>query len=151
VTHHEHPRDATAPKPYHAGWRPSTRVERTGTPIAWLALAGAVVAATGLGGDHVGGAKDGVLTLALAVIAGALFVVGARLKNRRPLIIGTVAAAFAAVVALHDLSDIDSTADDLGVDVAIGSGLWMVAIGATVALIAGVLASVLTTARTVPD
>jgi hypothetical protein len=138
--------------------------------LAWLALFAAVATAvgsclewakislggeefasfTGLGGDDVGGAKDGVVTLTLAIAAGVLFLIGALVKNRVLHIIGAVLAGLAAATAIYDLSDINSTFDDSGgFDVTIGVGLWLTAIGAVVATIAGIIAAVGTRKRTV--
>ena len=139
-------------------------VEATSSPIAWVGVLGAVACVIGsfltwaevagfeikgLGGDDVGGTKDGALTLPLASAAAILLVIGVLRRKRVLHIIAAVCAGLAAAIAIYDISDINSQFDgnEGGFEVNIGEGLWMCAIGASVATICAIIAAVQTRKR----
>jgi hypothetical protein len=72
---------------------------------------------------------DGVITLVLAVLAGALLAAHllGRLGRAGP-IAATVLGAIALLICIADL--IDASGSTLGVDTAAGWGLWLAALGA---------------------
>ena len=149
----------TAPQQWQVQQQPTT--VKVGSAFAWLALLAALAVAVGSGlnwidlpGDvfDISGfgtedeAKDGVLTIALAIIAGILILLGGIIKIRVLHIIGAVFMALAAAIGWIDVADIN---DSFGDTSAIGIGLWIVAIGASVGTIFAIIAAVQTRKRPV--
>lgn len=134
------------PAPGPAGGPPPPPGATTGfSTFQKLALAGAAVAAVGsllpwasvssvFGTISKSGMDgDGVITLVLAVAAGALV-----LTRKAP---GVVIALMAliGVVAVIDIADVSRLADDTGfAEVSVGFGLWLVAIGAVLGLVGSI-------------
>ena len=137
-------------------------VEKVGSPFAWLALLCAIAVAVGSGmtwidfpgNDDISGfgtegdAKDGVITILLAIVAAILLLLGGLIKLRVLHIIAAVVIALAAVTGWVDVGDVNGDlADVFGVKV--GIGLWIVAIGATVGTLFAIIAAVQTRKRPV--
>lgn len=94
--------------------------------LPWLKLGGRSV--SGIGGEDVGGAKDGVVTLFLALIAIGFGLPRALIGGRSGMhltagIIAVVCGTLIALTALVDIGDVN----DLGLDV--GVGLWLTFVG----------------------
>ncbi len=92
--------------------------------------------------DGDGGTKDGPVFVFFGVLAVGFGV--AQLLARRVLALGILAivfAAFALIAALADIgdvSDVVNLAEGLGIDASSGPGLWVILVGAMVALAGGI-------------
>lgn len=143
----------SAPQQWQAQQQPTVKV---GSPFAWVALITALAVAVGSGmtwvdfpGDNDisgfgtdGDAKDGVITIALAIIASILLLLGGILKLRVLHIIATVVIGLAALIGWIDVADVGDIGEIL--DVKVGIGLWIVAIGASISTICAIIAAVQT-------
>lgn len=90
--------------------------------LPWATFFGVTV--SGIGGEDVGGAKDGVLTLILAIAAGVLGLLrGLGKAVLGAAIVAVVVGALVALIGAIDIADIN----DLGASV--GAGLWLTLLG----------------------
>ena len=81
--------------------------------------------------------SDGVITLALALIAGALLLVYRNRPGKRAAIGAGICALLALVISIIDVSDVSGTSV-LGIEPSVGWGLWLTLVGSIV-LLAGVI------------
>lgn len=80
---------------------------------------------------------DGVFTLILAVLVGALGVALWNRPGRSLAVLAGLGSAVVGLVAVVDISDIETfAADSRFVHVSVGIGLWLVAIGAVCSFVA---------------
>lgn len=96
-----------------------------------------------------GGAKDGVITLSLAVVAILFALVGLFTARRWPAWLAFVAGLLASAISVIDLLDIQSRGKELSSDVAtlsVGLGLYL-SLGAALVLLVGSLLAGLIKAR----
>jgi hypothetical protein len=123
---------------------------------AWLLIAGGALLIVGsfldwfsvLGETYTGfssgdgGSKDGPVFVFLGAVLLAFGV--AQLVARKVLALGILAivvgalAVLAALADISDVSDVVDLADSIGVDASSGPGLWVILIGAMVALAGGI-------------
>ena len=84
---------------------------------------------------------DGVLTLILAIAAGAMGVPGI-LKSRKGLLVGSlICATLAFLIGAYDIANISTIADaPFGLDPQVGSGLYLTVLGAIAGIVGPVLA-----------
>jgi len=114
-----------------------------GSFLTWFTILG--TSYTGFSTDDSGGSKDGPIFLFLGVLVLAFGI--AQLVARKVLALGILAivvsalALLAALADLGDVSDAMDLADSVGVDASSGPGLWIILIGALIAL-AGAIATV---------
>ena len=114
-----------------------------GSFLSWFTILGTTY--TGFSTDDSGGSKDGPVFLVLGLILLAFGI--AQLAARKVLAVGILAivvAALAVLAALADIGDVSDAmklADGLGVDASTGPGLWIILVGAVVAM-AGAIATV---------
>jgi NADH:ubiquinone oxidoreductase subunit 5 (subunit L)/multisubunit Na+/H+ antiporter MnhA subunit len=137
-----------------------------GVPLAWAALAGAVLCAIasflvwvkfadgtefkGTDEDALGDRLAGALTLPLSIIAGVFLVIGALTRKRVLHILAAVAAGLAMLMAfgqfgrIEDVNEVfgDGTADP-------GIGIWLAILGSLVAMVCAIVAAVKTKKRPV--
>lgn len=100
---------------------------------------------SGFGSEEYG-AKDGVITLTLALVAGVVAVFRGLNKNQSAVhlaaaITATVCGALVLLVAMADIGDISSTNDDFaggGFEISVGFGLYLTLLGGLVLLGVGV-------------
>jgi hypothetical protein len=111
--------------------------------LPWVTLGGESF--SGIGGDDVGGAKDGVITLVLGVIALAAGLGRALVKRPGGLqvtcsIVALLMGLLIALIAVIDIADVN----DIGelIDVGVGIGLWLTLVGGILLAADGVLALV---------
>lgn len=101
--------------------------------LPWFEVLG--ISVNGIGGDDVGGVKDGVLTLVLAVpaiVLGILRVTGkAMLGSGITVLVVGALIALIAVVDMDDINDLPAAS--------IGVGLWLTLLGAIVMVVSGVV------------
>ena len=89
--------------------------------------------------------RDGVLTLTLAIPAIGFAIVRALGKlSLTAAIIGTVAGVLVVLIAIIDIADISSTADDLpgsglNIDTTVGVGLWLTLVGGIALAVASLI------------
>lgn len=95
-------------------------------------------------GDSEFGAKDGLVTLILAVIAGAFGVVSAAIAKRSALhlVAGIVAVVMGLLIIGASVIDITDITDDPGSGLEVGIGLWLTLVGGIALVIAGIAAIV---------
>lgn len=110
-----------------------------GSFLTWFSVLGESY--TGFS-DGEGGTKDGPVFVFFGVLALGFGL--AQLMARKVLAVGILAivfAAFALIAALADIGDVTDVvnlADGIGVDASSGPGLWIILIGAMVALAGGI-------------
>jgi len=83
--------------------------------------------------------KDGAITLVIGVLIGLGAFLSKAKPGKRASWGSAIFGAIAGIVALADMSDIDGLAAGPFVDVQIGTGLYLVAIGALICLIGGLI------------
>ncbi|MGV9712375.1 hypothetical protein ACWDTI_17135 [Gordonia sp. NPDC003424] len=130
--------------------------------LPWVSAAGKSYSGMS-GNDH---ASDGVITLILALIAGAVAVAAVFLA-RQPLlglaagVVAVLAGLVVAIIGFSDISDVNSASDQLNnipssipgmppgfqinvpdLDLSVGIGLWFTVILGVVLIVAGVLAAI---------
>ncbi|GAA5155284.1 hypothetical protein GCM10023340_40170 [Nocardioides marinquilinus] len=111
--------------------------------LPWVTLGGESF--SGIGGDDVGGAKDGVITLALGIVALLAGLGRALVKRSGGLqvtcsIVALLMGLLVALVAVIDIADVSDLGDVL--DVGVGIGLWLTLVGGIVLAVGGVWALV---------
>jgi hypothetical protein len=95
----------------------------------------ASVSADAIGFDVSAGGLDGdgVITLILGLIAGAVAFVGMRAPATWQAIVLAIAAAVIVLIAIYDMTQVGDAADGVsGIDVSIGWGLWATLLGGLV-------------------
>jgi len=124
------------------------------TPASGMLLAGAAVTVlgsvlpwatveAGFESEQVNGTDgDGVLTIILAIAALAFGIPGLLKRSKGLLITALVATILIVVIALADIGDVSSVAEEVGfgVEATVGVGLWLVLVGGIVAMIGAIMA-----------
>ncbi|MBI4884777.1 MAG: hypothetical protein HY826_12070, partial [Actinobacteria bacterium] len=116
-----------------------------GSFLSWFEIDGETFNGFSEGGENGDGTKDGPVFAVLGVLALSFGLV--QLAARKVLalgIIGIVVGAFGLLAAIADLSDVNDLVDlgeAFGADVSAGPGLYVVILGAAVA-IAGAIATI---------
>ena len=101
-----------------------------GSFLTWVTVSAGPVSQSA-GGMSEGG--DGVITLVVAIATAAFAVF---LKDKARMIAIVIGGVIIAGVAVINIFDIFSTADDFGFDASVGIGLWMVLVGGVAAVAA---------------
>ena len=135
-------------------------VTSSGIPLGAWVLLGAAIAAVigallpwarinlsfgpeGLSENVNGTEGDGVITLVLGILLGAVAVLALATHGvaRWAAVVGIVAAAIMTAIAIIDIVDVNRTAGDIRplVDVSVGSGLWVTLIAGLAGIVGGVL------------
>ena len=96
--------------------------------LPWITIG--ALSVNGIGGDNVGGAKDGTITLSLGVVCVLAGLV--RALSHRPggwqlamPIVSLVMGVFITLTALVDIGDVSDTPDAGFLVVSVGSGLYL--------------------------
>ena len=97
----------------------------------------------GLSEDVDGTEGDGVITLVLGILLGAVAVLALATRGvaRWAAVVGIVAAVIVTAIAIIDIVDVNRTAGDISplVDVSVGAGLWVTLIAGLAGIVGGVL------------
>jgi hypothetical protein len=126
------PRDRNVPALVTVG---AAAIVLVGSLLPWA------TARTVLGDVSINGTEgDGVLTLILALVAGAITV--AVIVGKRPgmwaYVVLLIAAVLTAFIGVYDLVDVSRTVGDDYAHISTGAGLWLVALASLVLLGGGV-------------
>lgn len=76
---------------------------------------------------------DGAITIVTALLALAFFAVGLAIKARWPFIVALVLALITVAIGIYDVVDVSGT--ELA---SVGIGLWMVAVGGVIGVVAAI-------------
>ena len=156
----EPPAGAPLPPPNPPAALHPEPVTSSGIPLgAWVLLGAAIAAvigallpwaqinlsfgAEGLSANVNGTEGDGVITLVLGILLGAVAVLALATRGvaRWAAVVGIVAAVIMTAIAVIDIVDVNRTAGDISplVDVSVGAGLWVTLIAGLAGIVGGVL------------